>query len=101
MSIQNEQPVDWAGCIAQYQASGQSAAAWCRENNIKVHQLRYRLHRANNKSENGSGTSWLPLLPDEPNRPALLIKVGTAAIEVTLGFDPALLRAVVRALSSL
>lgn len=100
MSMQNEQPIDWNEHIEQFQASGQSAAAWCRENNIKVHQLRYRLHRANNK-ENRTGTSWLPLPPDEPNRPALLIKVGAAAIEVTPGFDPALLRAVVRALSNL
>ncbi len=100
MSMQNEQPVDWAERIAQFQASGQSAASWCRENNIKVYQLRYRLQRENGKG-NGPDARWLPLLPDEPNSPALLIKVGTATIEVTPGFDPALLRAVVRALSNL
>jgi len=100
MSKQSEQSVDWAERIAQFQASGQSAAAWCRENNIKDHQLRYRLHRINGR-ESEPGARWLPLLPDEPNSPTLLIKVGTAAIEVTPGFDPALLRAVVRALSNL
>lgn len=99
MSKQNEQP-NWAERIAQFQASGQSMAAWCRVNNTKVHQLRYRLQKGNGK-ENEPGAGWLPLPLDEPETPALLIKVGAATIEVTPGFDPNLLRTVVRALISL
>ena len=99
MSKQNEQ-ADWAKCISQFQASGMSMAAWCRENNIKVHQLRYHLYKETGK-KNTAKARWLPLLPDQPEISGLLIKVGPASIEVRPGFDPNLLRTVVRTLSSL
>ena len=99
MSKQNEQP-DWVKRITQFQASGMSIAAWCRENNVKVHQLRYRLYKEAGK-KNKPKARWLPLLPEVPETSALLIKVGPAGIEVRPGFDPNLLRTVVRTLSSL
>ena len=99
MSKQDEQP-DWVKRITQFQASGMSMAAWCRENNVKVHQLRYRLHKEA-RTESKLKSTWLPLLPEVPETSALLIKVGPARIEVRPGFDPNLLRTVVRTLSSL
>lgn len=95
----NKKQADWLELIKDYQASGLSAAAWCRENNLKPHQLYYRLDKARGKKK--AAPKWLPLESDEPETESVKIIIGPATIEVNPGFDPALLAAVVRTLQSI
>jgi len=97
MKRTNNQQTNWPELINNFQESGLSAAAWCRENNLKPHQLYYRLDKANGKKQ--AEPKWLAL--DEPEVSTIIINIGPATIEVNPGFDPALLAAVVRTLQSI
>ena len=70
MKRTNNQQTNWPGLIKNYQESGLSAAAWCRENNLKPHQLYYQLDKANGKKQ--AETKWLAL--DEPEVSTIKIK---------------------------
>lgn len=95
----NKEQADWSELIKDYQASGLSAAAWCRENNLKPHQLHYRLDKAKGKKK--AAPKWLPLESAKPETESIKIKIGPATIEVNPGFNPSLLAAVVRTLQSI
>ena len=88
---------NWTELISNYQASGQSMAAWCRNNNLKVHQLTYRLQKAKEKS--AAAASWLPV--DLGTEAALTVKVGPYAVIVKDDFDPVLLKKVLVTLAGL
>ncbi len=36
----------WAARVVEFRKSGQSATAWCRENELKTHQLHYWLGKS-------------------------------------------------------
>jgi hypothetical protein len=96
-----QQRQEWENLIADYRASGQSAKKWCTVNQVKPHQLKYWLYRGK-ISPSMQPTKWLPVemtLADHDD--ALLIRIGTASIEVRPGFDPDLLSGVARVLSDL
>ena len=76
---------NWTELINDFQASGQSMAAWCRNNNLKVHQLTYRLRKAKEASA-AKTTNWLPI--DLGTETALTIKVGPYARRFFQGFRP-------------
>lgn len=94
----------WQSRVAEFKASGQTATAWCIDQGIKVHQLRYWLHKFKSEYESAKKqTQWLSveigeLKADKPQE-ALPIRVGKATIEVRPGFDPKLLSDVVKTLS--
>ncbi|OPX87949.1 MAG: hypothetical protein A4E53_02324 [Pelotomaculum sp. PtaB.Bin104] len=93
---------EWASRVADFQASGQSASAWCAEHNLKLHQLRYwlRKHAAAGTAD-ATPVQWLSLDLRKPGSYSpLVIKVGQVAVEVRPGFDPDLLLKVVRALGT-
>jgi hypothetical protein len=91
---------EWEGRIAAYKSSGRSAAAWCADHGVKVHQLRYRLRQEGGKPDS-TRVAWLRAPADEPARDGvLLVRVGAGVIEVRPGFDPDLLLQVARALSA-
>lgn len=85
----------WATRIADYRASGQSQAAWCAQHGLKIHQFRYWLKKQSQTAED-TPTRWLSL--DLANAP-VVIRVGQVTVEVQPGFDPDLLRDVVRTLA--
>ena len=102
----------WAERVVAYRSSGQTAAAWCAANNLKLHRLKYWLQHhkkptvsavPSSAKSTSSTTQWLPvdINVKEPINPpnSLFVKVGNAAIEIRPGFDPNLLADVVRALS--
>ena len=92
----------WQARIKEFRKSGQSVPAWCKENNVKVHQLRYWLRKETQKqveSTTDKTCSWLPLdLNQSDTESTLTIHVGQASIEVRPGFDPQLLLDVVNTL---
>lgn len=97
----------WRERVAAFQASGQSVAAWCREQEIKEHQLRYWLRQSApaeaSTTQEPPATRWLPITVlqgeqgDSEN--SLLVRAGDAVIEVRPGFDRTLLAEVVQVLA--
>jgi len=89
---------NWPELINDFQSSGQSMAVWCRNNNLKVHQLTYRLQKTKETSA-VKQTSWLPI--DLGGDSALTVKVGPYAIIINDDFDPLLLKKIVITLGRL
>lgn len=96
----------WESRVTEFKASDQTAAAWCRAQDLKVHQLRYWVRKFESESESAKqNMQWLSveigeLEADNPQE-ALPVRVGKATIEVRPGFDPKLLSDVVKSLSIL
>lgn len=92
----------WSGLVAEFRASGLGPAQWCRQNGYKVRHLHYWLRKFPATDAAASETTaWLPVpvAPDREEPPSLVVRVGSAVIDVPPGFDPDLLRAVVRTLA--
>ncbi len=97
-----EQSQLWDERIAAFHASGQSVSTWCAAHQINPQQLRYRLRKLDTQTI--STSQWLSVeVGDQPHETtnALLVRVGTAVIEVKPGFDPVLFTDVVRVLQAL
>ncbi|MBE3576228.1 MAG: helix-turn-helix domain-containing protein [Limnochordales bacterium] len=101
-----EQREEWQARVTAFLASGQTVAAWCRAQGIKPHQMYYWIRRlAPVPARTKKASQWLPVVVDDRELPhtgnGLLVRVGSAVIEVQSGFDPELLTAVVRVLTAL
>jgi hypothetical protein len=92
----------WTKRITAYQTSGQTMKAWCAEQELTVHQLKYWLYKDQKQTQTGT-TTFRPVTVNRHSAPtkALQIQVGMARIEVRPGFEPGLLRDVVAALTPL
>lgn len=97
----------WAARIADFRASGLTMSAWCAANHCTIDQLKYWLYKAKNlpsSPSSASPTRWVPLMVTDPHPttddapPSLVVCIGKARIELQNGFDPGLLRDVVRVL---
>lgn len=88
----------WSEHIAAYQASGQTMKAWCTEQNLTVHQLKYWLYKAQRQGRAASVPSFRPVAVScsPGTTECLQVQVGVAQIEVRPGFKPELLRDVGR-----
>jgi hypothetical protein len=85
----------WETRITDYRTSGQSANDWCATNGLKPWQLWYWLRQdsAMKTDPKMKTTTWLPVELKEPlPGNTVLIRIGSACIEVKSGFDPALLQ---------
>lgn len=93
----------WTERIQAYQASGQTMKAWCAEQNLTVHQLKYWLYKAQRPNQVDSVTIFRPVsvTRQAASTESLQIQVGPARIVVRSGFEPELLRDVVEALTPL
>ncbi|CAB3395095.1 conserved protein of unknown function [Kyrpidia spormannii] len=98
----------WADRVAHFEASGQSAAAWCAAHHFQPHQLYYwrRKLRASEKPQTPSTSlfpQWLPLEIDETSTDAeasVVIRVHQIVLEARPGCSPEWLADLVRALMS-
>lgn len=91
----------WKKRVSAFKESGQSARSWCKANELKEHQLRYWLEKYDPVEKTTSVSKWISVEVEEKpinQDSTITIKVEQATIEVKPGFDPALLRDVVRAL---
>lgn len=100
----------WEARIQRFRSSGEKAKQWCTANQVNRRQLSVWMKRLDAASM--SRTTFLPIelaneqmpeldLPEaaQPAPPGYLrIRIGTAVIEVEAGFEPGLLREVVRAM---
>ena len=95
---------EWEARIADFRASGQSGTAWCATHNLRPNQLWYWLKKIITvENPSITQTQWMSVEINDfgptGKRNGLLIKVGQAVIEVQPGFNPALLKEVVRTLT--
>jgi hypothetical protein len=106
MTPQEQRRQLWAARIADFRASGLTMSAWCAANHCTIDQLKYWLYKAKNLSPSPSSTPptrFVPLMVADPHPktdapPSLVVCIGKARIELWNGFDPGLLRDVVRVL---
>ncbi|MCY9667496.1 IS66 family insertion sequence element accessory protein TnpB [Paenibacillus alginolyticus] len=96
---------EWTARITDFKSSGLTKSAWCQAQGQSIYKLKYWLHKLNEPSSSTSSSSnWLPLAisspPTEISLPSspLTVRVGIVGIEVHSGFNPQLLREIVRAL---
>jgi len=93
----------WTKRIAAYRASGQTMKAWCAEQNLTVHQLKYWLYKAQRQHNPAAASATfraVAITAPEPETEPLWVQVGSARIVVRPGFEPQLLRDVVAALGT-
>jgi hypothetical protein len=97
----------WEARIQAFRASGQKATHWCEANQINRRQLYAWIKRLDPASSSArvKPAKFIPVqvTPDAKleSPSSLRIRVGSAVIEVELGFEPALLREVVHALEAI
>src|SRR5579862_6390263 len=94
----------WRQRLNECAHSGKSVVDWCYFNQVSVHQYYYWKRRLTAQpSQPTTKPEWLPveIVPSAP-LPAVptgvSVRLGIATIELSADFDPATLRAVVRAL---
>ena len=95
---------DWMERIANYRSSGLTMKGWCNQYGFSIDQLKYWLykHKPRSSVQAGPSPDWLPVVVSDPSsKPGnLLVHVGSTRIEVHAGFEPQLLRDVVKALNA-
>ncbi|WP_096200295.1 IS66 family insertion sequence element accessory protein TnpA [Bacillus sp. FJAT-45350] len=100
----SERQLLWQERVASFKESGQSVRAWCAANDVKEHQFRYWLKKVRPVVKNSTAHNWLAVkVEDQPptiSENSLTIIVNHVTIEVKPGFDPNLLKDVVKALNT-
>lgn len=91
--------------IIQFQQSGQSMGAWCREHQVKTYTLRYwlsKLTKVKQAQEASPSVPWVafstPVSTPSEDPGAIILRIGAAELCITPGFDPLLLRQVLHVL---
>jgi hypothetical protein len=92
---QHERRTLWADRVAAQQASGASAVAWCFQQGISEQSF-YAWRKRLTAAPASSGPQWAAVTPEVGA--GVTLRVGRVAIEVTPGFDPHVLTAVLAAL---
>ena len=93
----------WESRISACRSSGQSVSTWCEAHQINRKQFYYWLKKLSN--EEVMAPQWIAVdldqQPADVPEPTLLVKVGSAVIEVKPGFNRDLLSDVVQTLQTL
>jgi transposase-like protein len=94
----------WRERVAAVEQSGTTAQAWCQQNGIRPNLFYYWKHQLSRIHNNVPKADWLPAVVNEQlaerAQDNITLRVSGVVIEVSSGFNPALLRAVVLALGS-
>ena len=96
---------EWRDRLEDFAVSEMTVQQWCDFNALPVHQYHYwRRRLAAKKTDIHDNAGWIALSVVEnlslPTTPAITLHIAGAQIEITHGFDPTLLRAVVGALAT-
>jgi|SRR5690625_902948 len=101
---QSDKRITWKSRFEAWKASGLSAAAWCREQDVKVHQMYYWIQKFEDDGEafeeEATGTKWLPIQVDYPSatnegEAPVFIHFGSLSVEVRPGANMSVLSDVV------
>jgi hypothetical protein len=94
----------WEERVAAYKSSGQSVREWSEANGVKPGRMWYWLRRLRTENQEEQPTSWLQAVVScgtvSGEQAGLVVRVGKLGVEVRPGFDPQLLRTVVKTLST-
>jgi len=88
----------WSKKIAEFRRSGKTKEEWCIKQNISNKQFTYWLRQFSGET---TETQWLPVEIKEVERLPLVLKVGTATIEVPSDFDKEHLSSIIEVLKGL
>ena len=95
---------EWDNLIQDYRTSGLNASQWCETHGFKIHQLRWQINKRQklNKIEQNT-TQWIPLHTSSSSipSPSITVKIGSAEIAVSDGFNKELFAEVVHSLLTL
>jgi hypothetical protein len=98
---------EWRERLEDFAQAHTTVAEWCDYNHVSVHQYYYwRRRLADNPPQATHKQGFIPVEVVETALPpavatGVTVRIAGAAIELTPGFDPATLRAVVVALAAL
>ena len=97
---------EWEARVAAFRASGQSTTEWCANHDFKPSRLRYWLRKINPiDTPSVMPSQWMSVeignMDPGVQGNGLCVRVGHAVVEVQPGFDPLLLKNVVRTLVAL
>lgn len=88
--------------VKDYLASGQTAAAWCSENNLAVSTLRYWLSKCNREAKADlKQETFIELKQTSFKEVPVIIRIGVVSIELYSGFQAETLREAIAAIRSL
>ena len=103
MSTANEETVEfWRGHVEGYAASGQTREGYCTTHGIKLYRLIYWRKKFNRPhiEKTAERSDWIPIKISEEEPCGIELKVGKIQIAVNVGFNPTLLREVLRVLTA-
>jgi hypothetical protein len=94
----------WRRRLDDYKESGGTVHEWCRLNRVSEHQYYYWKRRLAATPPQPVDQTWMAVNVVDPTpvpftSGGVTVRIAGAAIELTPGFDPAMLRAVVTALA--
>lgn len=106
---QNQKHIEWEQRIADCTNSGQTIAAWCEANGIKLCNFYYWKRRLRDQAETGADqpVKWMSLdiqpFEERSSWPegAVSVEIGQAKVVVTQGFDQRVFRDIVNILQTL
>lgn len=88
--------------VKDYLASGQTAAAWCTENNVKLNTLRYWLTKCNREAKADlKQETFIELKQTSVKEVPVIVKIGAVSIELYSGFQGETLREAIASIRSL
>ena len=95
-----ERITHWRTVIKKQATSGLSAAAFCREHDISIHQFHWwkrRFKKDNSQSKESGFFQLVPISESQHSQIRIRLKNGVS-IEVEQGFNPHILRGVIDAI---
>jgi len=92
----------WRQRLAEQRASGESVTSWCFRHDISLPTFYYWRRQLPDAPAPTPDVpaGWLALAPQTPTAATLTLRVGQVVIEVSAGFDPHLLGAVLTVLEA-
>lgn len=88
--------------VNDFRASGQTAAAWCSENNLNINTLRYWLTKCNREAKADlKQEAFIELKQTSAKEVPIIVKIGAISIELYSGFHVETLREAIAAIRSL
>ncbi|GAB2538301.1 MULTISPECIES: IS66 family insertion sequence element accessory protein TnpA [Bacillaceae] len=95
--------IEWDARMKEWKESGLSAAQWCREHDVNLHQMYYWKRRFQQESIGTKEADWLPVQvtesPSTIKNSSIFIHVHDYAVEVPIGADPVQVAEILRVIS--
>jgi len=96
----------WEQRFAQFDTSGQTVAAWCKEQSLRENQFYYWRRKLRSGQDKEQPVKWLAVNLGQGQQPritadAIRLTVGQVTVQVRPGFDQDLLREIIGVLTSL